>query len=364
MTEGSYPRLVIDLGKIGHNAVETRRFCREHGISVTYVVKGMHAELPLMRYLADLGIRDFATSRLGQVRKCHDAGIRADWMLLRPPQRAECLDTVRLCRVSLQSDPGRIRDTEAACEALDMTHGVLLMADMGDLREGFWDRSELFDTLAMIRDSCPRLTVRGLGTVFADLSGVLPTEDKLEAFVSLAEKASEIMGYPMELLSAGSSPIVPDVAEGRMPAAVNHLRLGETVLLAHDLLKETSCGRLDFLSYPTMKLQAEIVELRRKPSVPQGKLWIDAFGNRPVFEDRGMILRAVLAVGRYDVGDPAKLIPLDEGVEIIGATSDHMVVDVEKCPRALKVGDILEFEPRYSAMLYAAASPDVRKVYI
>ena len=53
----------------------------------------------------------------------------------------------------------------------------------------------------------------------------------------------------------------------------------------------------------TVKLVAEVIELKRKPSMPIGKIGKDAFGNTPVFEDKGIRLRAILAVGnRMQIG--------------------------------------------------------------
>ena len=48
----------------------------------------------------------------------------------------------------------------------------------------------------------------------------------------------------------------------------------------------------------------------------------------PVFQDRGIRRRALLAVGRQDI-EPDGLSPLTRGVEILGASSDHLVCDIE-----------------------------------
>ena len=48
---------------------------------------------------------------------------------------------------------------------------------------------------------------------------------------------------------------------------------------------------------------------------------------------------------------------------IVGGSSDHCIVDVEDCPRALQVGDIVRFDLCYSHMLYATSRNDVAVVY-
>ena len=86
---------------------------------------------------------------------------------------------------------------------------------------------------------------------------------------------------------------------------------------------------------------------------------IDAFGRKPVYVDRGIRRRAILALGRADVGELESLIPREAGLTVIGGSSDHCIVDVEDCPRRLEVGDIVEFSLCYSHLLYATSRSDV-----
>lgn len=102
-----------------------------------------------------------------------------------------------------------------------------------------------------------------------------------------------------------------------------------------------------------------MVEVRTKPSYPIGEVGADAFGQVPVFRDRGVRRRAIAAVGRQDVR-PEGLMPFDRGIEILGASSDHLTMDVEDLERELKVGDILRFHVDYGAMLAAVTSPYVK----
>ena len=112
-----------------------------------------------------------------------------------------------------------------------------------------------------------------------------------------------------------------------------------------------------------MYLEGEIIELRKKPTYPVGETMIDAFGRRPTYVDRGTRLRALVAFGRADVGDLESLICREPGMTIIGGSSDHCIVDVEDCPRALQVGDIVRFDLCYSHMLYTTSRNDVAVVY-
>ena len=108
-------------------------------------------------------------------------------------------------------------------------------------------------------------------------------------------------------------------------------------------------------------LRAEVIECRDKPSHPIGELGVDAFGKTRTYEDRGIRRRALLAVGRVDYGDPADIIPRMKGVEVLGASSDHTIVDVEDVKDQIKVGDVLEFDVSYGSLVYLSSSAGVRK---
>jgi predicted amino acid racemase len=74
-------------------------------------------------------------------------------------------------------------------------------------------------------------------------------------------------------------------------------------------------------------------------------------------------LRTILALGSQDVGDACTLIPVEEGVEIVGCSSDHTIVDVTDTGKTWHSGDTLSFRLRYSNMLYAFSGDHIHVVY-
>ena len=74
-----------------------------------------------------------------------------------------------------------------------------------------------------------------------------------------------------------------------------------------------------------------------KPSLPIGKSGYDAFGNQPEFTDEGDRLRGIANIGREDVIVEG-LTPIT-GVRVLGASSDHLVLDLTEADPPLKVGD-------------------------
>ena len=100
---------------------------------------------------------------------------------------------------------------------------------------------------------------------------------------------------------------------GHLPKEINNLRLGECLLLGRDMAFDVD---IEGLSQDTMRLEAELVEVRAKRTLPVGEIGHDAFGNVPVFVDHGTRRQGILAVGKQDV-NVAGLTPLDEGVKIV-----------------------------------------------
>ena len=102
-----------------------------------------------------------------------------------------------------------------------------------------------------------------------------------------------------------------------------------------------------------------MVESKVKPSYPIGKIGVNAFGQTVEYTDKGDRLRAIAAVGQQDI-DCGGLTPLTPGMEVFGASSDHLLLDVTGCP--VQVGDIIRFKVDYSAALRAFTSPYVEKI--
>ena len=98
-----------------------------------------------------------------------------------------------------------------------------------------------------------------------------------------------------------------------------------------------------------------------KPSRPIGQSGYDAFGNQPVFVDEGDRLRAIANIGREDVLIEG-LTPIDKGVRVLGASSDHLLLDVTDADPPLAVGDRVAFRMSYGAMLAAMTSEYVEKM--
>ena len=358
-----YPQLEFDLALLRSNADAVISRCRGMGIRVCGVIKGVDGLPEAARVLHAAGAAELGTSRLEQVAKCRAAGVPGPWLLIRIPGLTELPDVVSLCETSLQSEWPTLLALEEECLRQNKTHRVIVMTDLGDLREGFWDKKELVDVCERVERDLPHVQLAGIGVNLTCYGSTKPTLEKMNELVGLARQVEQRIGRKLEIVSGGATSSFTLVHWGTMPAGVNHLRIGEAILLGKDLQVDWGIRDMDYLRMDALTLRAEVVEVKDKPTYPIGEFAIDAFGRKPVYEDRGIRRRAILALGRADVGELESLIPREPGLTVIGGSSDHCIVDVEDCPRRLQVGDIVEFSLCYSHMLYATARSDMRIIF-
>ena len=358
MEEKRYPRLLCDLPLLRQNIEAVVGRCHHKGISVAGVVKGANALLPISEQFVRGGCDQLAASRLRQLEQLRSFGLPL--MLIRIPMLSEVSEVVRICDISLESEQVVIDAINEDCIRQGRRHAVVLMADLGDLREGWWDSRELIET-AIHTESLSHVHLAGIGTNLGCYGSVLATEDKMNALACLAEDVERAIGRPLEIISGGSTSSYPLVHRGTMPAKISHLRIGEGVLLSYDYVHEWKITDMPYLSDHVFTLQAEVLECRFKPTYPVGELFIDAFGRHPVYEDRGNQRRALLGIGKLDLGTALRLIPRDSEVRIIGGSSDHLIVE---CGHPLSPGDVLSFDISYSELVFLTSSPDVTVEYL
>ena len=138
---------------------------------------------------------------------------------------------------------------------------------------------------------------------------------------------------------------------------VNHLRLGEAILLGCEPLHRRP---IEGLHTDAFTLVAEVIESKAKPSRAWGERGETAFGAAPAVPDRGTTTRALLALGRQDT-DPSGL-TAPPGMAVLGASSDHLVLDVGAS--APVVGAEVRFQLGYGALLGAMTSPFVQHLFV
>jgi predicted amino acid racemase len=349
------PYVTIDLEKIEHNARTITRLCGKYGIEVTGVTKLTCGMPQVAKAMLRGGVSSIGESRMKNIHRLKASGVNTSYMLLRIPPLSAVDEVVSSVDISLNSELSVIAALSKAACRRGLIHDIIIMVDLGDLREGVWPD----DLLPFVREviELPGIRIAGLGTSLGCYGGVVPSEENMNQLVEYARQIERQFGLKLRYVSGGSSNLLNLIASGKMPGKINNVRIGEGILLGRETVHR--------IPWPdtfqdAFVLHGEVIELKEKPSIPIGEISEDAFGSKPVFVDKGERDRAILNIGREDV-DIEGITPMDPRLSILGASSDHMIVDVTDLKKKIQVGEELAFALNYSALLAAMTSRYVEK---
>ncbi len=351
------PKLNINLYKIKKNSEHIKNLCSQHLVEVVGITKGCSAIPDVAQAMMEGGIEILGDSRIKNIQNLKRAGIKAEMMLVRTPMLSEVPEVIKWADISLNSEIAVIESLSREAWKNDLIHRIVLMIELGDLREGIMPEDILTTVEKIIK--LPGIKLMGIGANFGCIGGVMPSPKNMEKLAELAEEIERYCGIVLEVISGGNTSGLKLLEDDLMPKRINQLRIGVGILLGQD---DARSRNITGTYQDTFTLSAEVIEIKLKPSLPQGEIGRDAFGEIPVFLDLGLRKRAILALGKQDV-DINSLIPIKPGIKIIAASSDHLIIDVTDFKEKITIGDEVEFKLNYPALLSASTSKYINKCF-
>ena len=348
----SAPRLEIDLRKIHHNARTLVERLDKRGISVTGITKATLGSAEIATTLLEAGVKRLGDSRIENIEAMRPALGAAEMTLIRSPMLSQAKRVVMSAEVSCNTEIEVIKKLSLEAQKASLTHGVILMVELGDLREGIMPE----DVTDTVRETLtlPNIVFKGIGTNLACRSGVSPDSRNMTMLSELADSVEATLGLSIDIVSGGNSANLEWALSGAEIGRINDLRLGEAILLGCETLHRQP---IDGLHTDAITLCAEVIEAKVKPTKPSGTIAQTAFGVAPPVTDRGLVTQAILAVGQQDI-DPSGL-RAPTGINVLGASSDHLILESEELK--LAVGTEVTFQLNYSALVRAMTSPFIGK---
>lgn len=348
----STPRLEINLEKIAHNAQFLSELYGTKNIAICAVTKGVCSHLEIAHTLASSGIPMIADAKLSNLKKMSKEGINAQFLLIGTPLLSQAAEIVEWADISHNTELIVIQELAKHAQLQGLTHQIILMIEMGDLREGIMPES----VESMVRRilKIENIELVGLGTNLACFGGIHPSQQKMDLLSRLTKNIEQKFQLSFTYLSGGNSANYNWFLSTQDPGRINHLRIGESIFLGVETMDRHP---IPGLYTDAFQLIGEVTELKTKPSVPYGERGENAFGQKLPFEDKGTIPRAILGFGLQDVA-VSGLTPIID-ITLLGAGSDHLLIDPKKTN--LKVGDEVGFNLNYAALLSAMTSPYVEK---
>lgn len=352
-----YPRLEVNLDVLEENASILLKKCRLWGISPVVVTKGFLADPVLAQAFRDFGFSSFADSNLANLVKLRDLlGSQVQLFLIRLPMLEE-LDTLSMYGIlPFVSHAEVLERLNGIARRLGKVQPVVLAVEGGDGREGM-----LFEEIPEVTKLLRRLShlsVYGIATTLACLSGVLPDYETLKRLVEVKRFLQRALEKNI-VLSVGGTTFLALWEKGCSPEGVDEIRFGEALLFGSDISRKRD---IPWLKQGAFVILAEVVEVRKKEPLKEGASGYDAFGERPCRNFSGPRKRILVAIGKQDI-DENQLYFDDAHVTIVGATSNYLILDIEESTKSYRVGDVVSFRAGYGAVLRAFLSPYVVKVY-
>ncbi len=339
--------------QIRDNARMLSELYGQKGISIMGVSKAVLGEPSIVKAMINGGVEFIADSRIENIEKMKAAGISTQFVLLRTPL-SQAESVVRSADISLNTELDTLKKLSYYAKACNKNHQVIVMVELGDLREGVLP----IDLSEFIRQtiSLSHIKIVGIGCNLACYGGVKPADKNMHELSKLSDIIEKKFHLGLTIISGGNSANYEWYKSTKDVGKINNLRLGESILLG---LETVNRKTIPGLHTGAFQLVAEVIESKKKPSLPFGEIGQDAFGNVPVFQDQGIHQRVIVALGKQDI--LVSGLKSNNRVEILGSSSDHIILNSKN--KNLQVGDEVSFNLDYGCLLSAMTSPFIKKQF-
>ena len=345
--------------KLKENYTFLDNLFKERNIKWGVVTKLLCGNTIYIKEVIDLGVMEMLDSRISNLKKIKKLKPEIQTVYIKPPSKLNIENIVKYADVSFNTEIYTIKLLSEEAKRQNKTHKIIIMIEMGDLREGVLGE-ELMSFYEQIF-SLPNIEIRGIGTNLNCLSGVMPTQDKLIQLSLYKQLIEAKFNVKIPWVSGGTSVAIPLMLKNARPMAVNHFRVGEALFFAKDLFTGET---IEGMHNDVFKLYAEIIEITEKPNNPTGELGENVAGHTyEVNEDVDLSetsLRAILDIGLLDM-QPQYLHPTDASISIIDSSSDMTVINISNSEKKYQVGDLVSFNLQYMGALYLLNSDYIEK---
>lgn len=344
--------------ELRHNYEYLDKLFKDNGIKWGITTKLLCGNRDFINEVTDLGIGEVHDSRISNLKVVKNIDPDTVTIYIKPPPKDTIPDLIKYADISLNTELSTMHELSEEAVRQDKVHKVIIMIEMGDLREGVM-RDDLVDFYEKVF-RLPGLEVVGLGTNLNCLHGVMPDGDKLIQLALYKQIIELRFKKEIPLVSGGTTVTIPLLLNNQLPEGINHFRIGEALFFGKDLFSD---GVIEGMSDQVLELYTQIIEISEKPMVPSGDLGVNPQGKTASIneDDRGKTAyRAIVDIGTLDI-QPNYLIPVNDSITISDASSDMLVLDVGENPKGYKVGDMIRFKLKYMGALGLMSSDYIEK---
>lgn len=361
--------LIIHTKKIQNNIKYLSDYFDRHDIDWSLITKVFSGDKEFLKQVLTEDVIEYVDSigdsRLTSLKNLKDVNPKMRTIYIKPPAKMYVDDIVKYADISLNSSYSTINALNEAAKKVNKTHKIIIMVELGELREGV-NRTELMDFYEKVFQ-LSNIEVIGIGSNLGCMYGVEPSYDKLLQLSLYEELISAKFNRGLKYVSGGTSITLPLVENKTIPKDINHFRIGEAVFFGISPLDNKQFKEL---STDTFEFSANIIELEEKKIVPEGVISDGSVGHSADFNETDVnetSTKAILDFGLLDV-DKDDIEAVDKELKFVGITSDMLVVDIgtnktDAGKQKFKIGDKIYFKPNYMAVARLLNSKFIDKVF-
>lgn len=350
--------ITLNKQKLKENYLQLNELFSLHYIDWAIVAKVFCGNKKYLETLVELGIKQICDSRIENLKAIKQIAPSIETIFIKPPAKRNAARIVAYADISFNTEYETIKLLSDAAIAQNKIHKIIIMIEMGELREGVM--REQFVAFYEQVFNLPNIEVVGIGTNLTCMYGVLPNHDKLIQLCLYKQLVEAKFNKKIPLVSGGASVTIPLIDKGLIPSGVNHFRVGETLFLGTDVYNNQA---YDHMHNDVFRLYAEIIELTEKPQIPNGEMGQNLMGHTQQFNEElsgHTSFRAIVDLGLLGV-EQGHIELTAANMKIAGASSDMIVVDLQENEQELQVGDLIEFSMDYMGLLRLMNSEYVDK---
>ena len=350
--------VTLDIKKLKSNFNYLDKLFKKNGIEWSIVSKMLSGNKIFLTELLKFDINQICDSRVSNLKEIKLLNPKIETIYIKPPAKRSITSIVKYADISMNTEIQTIEFLSKEAKKQNKIHKIIIMIELGELREGILGD----DFIAFYEEvfKLENIKVVGIGTNLSCLYGVLPNHDKLIQ-LSLYEQLIEAkFDKQIPYVSGGSSVTIPLIFQNLLPKGINHFRVGETLFLGTDVYNNAKFKKMHS---DVFALFSEIIELIEKPVVPMGEMGTNVEGESFNFEETNIgetSYRAIIDIGLLDV-EIEHLELVDKRLKIAGASSDMIVIDLDKNKKKYKVGDLIEFKLDYMGIIRIMNSKYIEK---
>ncbi|MFT4736380.1 MAG: putative amino acid racemase [Cyclobacteriaceae bacterium] len=348
--------LIIHTKKIQDNIKYLSAYFDSHNITWSLIIKVFSGDKEFLSHLLTDEIIEkidsIGDSRITSLKNLRAVNPKMQTIYIKPPAKIYADDIVKYANISLNSSYSTIVALNKAAKKVDKIHQIIIMVELGELREGV-KRTELMNFYESVFQ-LSNIEVIGIGSNLGCMHGVEPSYDKLLQLSLYEELISVKFNKDLKYVSGGTSITLPLIENNTIPKDINHFRVGEAIFFGISPLDNKQFKEL---STDTFEFCANIIELEEKKIVPDGIISHGNVGQSADFDQEDVnqtSIKAILDFGLLDI-DQNDIEFIDKELEYVGITSDMLVVDIgtnttKEGGKKYSVGDKIYFKPNYMAV--------------